>query len=146
MQDGPWYPLGRDLAEPSVDWDTRQFEDGIWRARASVSDDSDQVDGLLSTQVSTPVRIDNTPPRLRDSDFDGSVLKFRIEDPGSRVASAEFRRDGEDAFRRLEPVDGVIDSPVEEFEITLDASTVVVWIRVRDAAGNETLISPRLED
>ena len=69
-----------------------------------------------------------------------------IEDPGSRIESVGLRADGEEEFRRIEPVDGVIDAPVEEFEITLDASTVAVWIRVRDAAGNEALISPRLED
>jgi hypothetical protein len=40
----------------------------------------------------------------------------------------------------------VIDGPVEEFELTLDDSTVAVWIRARDTAGNEVLISPRLDD
>ena len=84
----------------------------------------------------------------KDVDHDGDVdllLKFRIEDPGSRIESVGLRADGEEEFRRIEPVDGVIDAPVEEFEITLDASAVAVWIRVRDAAGNEALISPRLE-
>jgi hypothetical protein len=146
MNDGPWYPLGRDLAEQRVDWDTRQFEDGIWRARVSVSDDTGSSGGLTSSLVSTPVRIDNTPPRLLDVSRDGLLLEFRIEDPGSRIEGVEFRRDGEEEFRRLEPVDGVIDGPLEDFELTLDESTVAVWIRIRDTAGNEALVSPRLDD
>lgn len=146
MNGGPWYPLARDVAEQHIDWDTRQFEDGIWRARVSVRDDAGDSGGLMATLVSMPVRIDNTPPRLVTSSRDGSVLKFRIEDPGSRIERVEFRRDGEEEFRRLEPVDGVIDAPVEEFELTLGKSTVAVWIRVRDVAGNEAMISPRLDD
>jgi hypothetical protein len=146
MNDGPWYPLGRELAEQRVDWDTQQFEDGIWRARVKVSDDAGEAGGLTSTLVSLPVRIDNTPPRLLDASRDGLLLGFRIEDPGSRIESVEFRLNGEEEFRRLEPVDGVIDGPVEEFELTLDDSTVAVWIRARDTAGNEVLISPRLDD
>ena len=87
MDDGPWYPLGRDVAEQRIDWDTRQFEDGIWRARVSVSDDAGDSGGLMSTLISTPVRIDNTPPRLLEvslgcsQTFNAPSKNFNIAEP-----------------------------------------------------------------
>jgi hypothetical protein len=56
------------------------------------------------------------------------------------------RVDEAEEWSRVEPDDGVTDGDVEDFSIALAPSAVAVWIRVRDAAGNEVVFSPRLVD
>jgi hypothetical protein len=138
---GAWFPLTRDSSSLSVDWDTKRFEDGVWRARATVTDELES-----STLVSPPVRIDNTAPRLGRVERGASALRFRIEDEGSRLGRVEVRVDEAEEWSRVEPDDGVTDGDVEDFSIALAPSAVAVWIRVRDAAGNEVVFSPRLVD
>jgi len=140
---GTWFPLSREELALRVDWDTRQFEDGTWRARASAHD----LDGATLVElISPPVIVDNSMPRLAKFDSREGLLSFRIEDSGSRLARVEFRPAGSERFRRLEPVDGVVDGDREDFQIQIDASTVAVWIRATDVAGNEAVFAPPLGD
>lgn len=140
---GSWYPLSREKAALRVDWDTTQFEDGTWRARVKGHDP----DGAtLVTLVSPPVKVDNRAPVLDDFRRDDDMARLKIVDRGSRLAKVELRIAGTERFRRIEPVDGVVDGESEEFEIALDAGIDALWIRATDVAGNEAVFTPRLSD
>jgi hypothetical protein len=138
--DDRWIPIARDGESVNVEWDTARFDDGTWRARATVRDLH------ASAQLeSPPVVIDNSIPTLAGSDVDEGVLTIEVADRGSRLERLELRTSADGAWRPIEPVDGVTDGAEEEYEISLDPGVVAVWIRVRDVAGNEAVFSPRLD-
>lgn len=143
LPDGDWYPLGGDPSALQADWDTTQFGDGAYQARAEVSDTLTRVAGRSAQLRSVPVTIDNTAPRLRSIRWDDAELRVVLEDEGSRITRVDLRVADEEDFRRIEASDGVTDGPVEEFVIARPADGLALWVRVRDAAGNETVLSPR---
>lgn len=129
-------------------WDTSDVPDGLYQVRLEVSDAPDNPGHLahLAERILGPVRVDNTPPvvsgfgaRSRER---GVRLILRAEDAGSPLAGAVLvLPDG--ARERLDPVDGICDSPAEDFDFTYlpdGARTAGIpgWVRVEimDLAGN----------
>jgi hypothetical protein len=135
-----WIPIARDDESLGIEWDTSRFEDGIWRARATVRDlhSSAQLE-------SSPVVIDNSIPTMEGSSRKEDVLTVEIEDRGSRLELVELRTSEDRGWQPIEPVDGVTDGTSEEYRIDLAVDTVAIWLRVKDVAGNQAVFSPRLD-
>jgi len=83
------------------------------------------------------VRIDNTPPVLRRLDATGGVLRFEAADAASPILEAEYSVDAKE-WVRVEPEDGLSDSPTETYLVRLAGAPrgAYVLVRVTDAARN----------
>lgn len=133
-------------AATSINWDTRKVPDGRYRLRITASDVASSPDEPLTSEVvSDAVLVDNTPPRLllKDVKRTGAAppAEIPVQDTGNYVASAEYRVDGSD-WLAAACADGIFDSAEER--ICLDPARLplgahVLEIRVRDAAGNESI-------
>lgn len=139
--DVPWQPLRSGLSETIVAWDTSTMPDGRYELRVEADDSPDNPPGetLTGTRTSRPFTVDNTPPVVSDLTVaaDGTI-RFRARDGGSPIRRASVSVDGGPA-RVLRPVDGIADSPSEDYDARLDdfpegAGAVVV--KVEDDMGN----------
>lgn len=137
--DGEWVEIERDLENRVYAWDTRAFEDGLYRVRVTASDAVDHPpgQGREGSLVGPALRVDNTPPQLRDLRFDGRVLSCVAADAGTRIAEVDLHT-GDGVWKAVAAVDGVLDAPVESMRASFDedAAVEVVVIRVVDGAGN----------
>lgn len=135
-----------DSAGTSIMWNTRKAPDGHYRIRITVSDAAGRPDEpMLGEVISEPVRVDNTPPRLllQSAKRIGPAppSEIPVQDGGTYVASAEYRVDGAD-WQALACADGIFDSPEETLRLDparLPTGRHSLEIRVRDAAGNESV-------
>jgi len=136
-----WQPLRSGLSETIVAWDTSTMPDGRYELRVEAEDSPDNPPGetLSGTRTSRPFTVDNTPPVVADLTVgaDGAI-RFRARDGGSPIRRASVSVDGGPA-RVLRPVDGIADSPHEDYDARLDdfpegAGSVVV--KVEDDMGN----------
>jgi len=139
--DVPWQPLRSGLSETIVAWDTSTMPDGRYELRVEAEDSPDNPPGetLAGSRTSRPFTVDNTPPVISDLTVtaDGGI-RFRASDAGSPIRRASVSVDGGPS-RVVRPVDGIADSPSEEYDARLDgfpsgAGSVVV--KVEDDMGN----------
>jgi len=145
--DTVWSPLAAELRESIFTWDTSSTPDGTYVFRVVASDALSNPPGLAmrGSIASTPFDIDNSPPQIV---FDSArertaerVLAFVVNDAHSPVERVEYSLDTE-RWQVLYPVDGIPDSQVERFEVTLDSGDDDrLIIRATDAMGNTVTAS-----
>jgi len=136
-----WRPLAIqrpgvfETSEMLASWDTADVSDGVYDLRLTASDRRDNPGRLVgeATRLLGPLVVDNTPPLVHDFaarlTTGGFVVRCRVEDKASVVAGARLRLpDG--TFERLDPVDRICDSLVEDFVAE------VVWPRAGIPAGD----------
>jgi hypothetical protein len=72
----------------------------------------------------------------------GSTFEFEAKDAASPIFEAEYSVDAKE-WIRIEPKDGISDSPLETYSIKLDPKWKgsFLLIRVTDAARNTTAAS-----
>ncbi len=131
-----WRQILADRTEPLGSWDTSEVPDGIYEVRLTVSDGPDNPGGqaAISSQGLGPIVVDNTEPVISgfklELQDDGFRVKLTARDAGSILAAAHLRLpDG--TTERLDPVDGICDSPTEKF------STPIQWPRTDRPAGQK---------
>lgn len=144
-----WKPLAEDLATEFHTWDESSMPDGTYRLRVSASDSPSNPPGTERTveRISPAFDIDNTPPVVGPLRFEagpggpgprsGEVVA-KVHDASSPIVSATYSVDAGE-WTRVHPVDGVADSPEEEFRFTVKNLAVgehTVTLRVSDRAGN----------
>jgi sugar lactone lactonase YvrE len=138
-----WKALKRGLAEPILVWDTTSVPNGTYLLRVVASDSSANPPGnaLAGHMDSTSFDIDNAPPSIvvtaARRDGGRTILAFEVRDEHSAVQKVEYSLDG-DRWRPIYPKDGISDSRLEQFELTLDgdAGSRGVVIRATDALNN----------
>jgi len=141
-----WYPLAARLKGSYFSWDARATPDGRYRVRLTATDGTDNAEGeaLTDSQISEMFRIDNSRPVVEDWTIErrGATRRvaFTAVDPGGIVAAVEVAMDA-GAWQPLYPEDGVADSEIERYRLTLpeDGETDLpesVRVRITDAAGN----------
>ncbi|MGE0446941.1 MAG: hypothetical protein AB7P99_17070, partial [Vicinamibacterales bacterium] len=141
--DAAWKPLRDRLTDPIFVWDTTSVPNGRYVLRVIASDaPSNSPDTMLTgTRETTAFDIDNTPPTIvvSNSRRDGArtVLTFTVRDEDSSVQKVEYSLDGTQ-WQTVYPRDGIADSRVEQFELTLEGemATRGVIIRAADALNN----------
>jgi WD40 repeat protein len=139
-----WRLLRDKLTEKQFSWDTTAFPDGEYRLRVTASDaPSNTAEGALSASLEgDPFVIDNTPPEILNSKTNGNVITFTAKDALSWIDKAEYSVDGAD-WKLLEPVNGVTDSQVLDYRLTLPTTSAaerVVAVRVFDEADNVVVV------
>ncbi len=137
-----WVLLRKDLRETFYAFDTTSLPDGDYVFRVVASDaDANPEEPKTAERDSSPVRVDNTPPVIRRLGS-GIPLRFEAADAASPIQEAEFSVDAKE-WVRLEPEDGLSDSPTETYSVKLDGAPrgAYVLVRVTDASRNVAIAS-----
>lgn len=142
-----WKLLRGNLFENTFTLDSDILADGRYYFRVVASDrPSNPIEYARESElVSAPVLMDNTPPAVRIAAplRNGSTAEIMVEglDQTSPLRRCEYSVDAT-GWVPVEAVDGVTDSPAEQFRIRLEnlrAGEHLVVVRVYDAAGNAGL-------
>ena len=148
--DDSWKPLKQDLTDAIFVWDTTSVPNGRYLISVIASDaaSNSPSTSLTGSAESTTFDIDNMPPVINVASVrrEGArtVIAFEVRDDHSAIQKAEYSLDG-NSWQTIYPRDGISDSKVEQFELTLEGETAgrAVVIRANDALNN--LISARGE-
>ena len=135
---GKWMLLRKDLRETFYSFDSTALPDGEYVFRVTASDaESNPADPKTGFRDTAPVRIDNTPPVIREVGRTAGVLEFEAVDAASPILEAEYSIDAK-KWTRIEPKDGLSDSPRESYLLRLpqEARGGYLLVRVTDAARN----------
>lgn len=142
-----WHEWRSGWLDALIVWDTTTVPDGRYSIKVAASDAASNTTdrALIGERESAAFDVDNSGPAiLIDAARAGAPTRvaFTVRDAISAIDRVEYAIAG-GAFVAATPVDGLIDSPEERFEITLpvgvDASRVV--IRAADVMQNVTTAS-----
>jgi hypothetical protein len=142
-----WKMLRTNMFENSLLLDGDILADGRYYFRVTASDrPSNARDAARETElVSSPVLIDNTPPNVTFGAPQRNEGHFEVVvdavDRTSSLRRCEYSVDA-GSWLPVEAVDGVTDSPREQFQIVLDRlrpGEHLLVVRVYDTAGNPGL-------
>lgn len=141
-----WTVLARELTDPVYLFNAAGFEPGEYQFKVVASDAPsnayDQV--LTATLTSALVLLDTTPPVLQSLPLEegGRSIGFEAQGEDSRIVAAQVSIDGGEAIS-LRPVDGIFDSPTEQFRYRLDKAATAglsVLFEVLDESGNQAAL------
>jgi hypothetical protein len=142
-----WIPLKKGLHDNSYTLDGDALADGRYFFKVTASDREANAPATAkeSDLVSSPVLIDNTPPAISMQSAQragaGADVRFNARDAASALRRAEYSIDA-GPWTPVAPVDGILDSPSEEFRFHIDAVPAgehLLVIRVADSGGNTGL-------
>ncbi|HPA19211.1 MAG TPA: hypothetical protein PLU30_15800 [Verrucomicrobiae bacterium] len=132
---GGFMDFDKPLDRPILSFDTSGWADGGYEFRVTASDRHSNPGAALSGErISELVLIDNRPPQIVGLQMEGTNAAFRVEDAASVLTSVTVSADGLE-FDPVLPIDGVLDSLVEEFRVPAPGGRL--FIRARDEAANE---------
>ena len=138
-----WLTLKKGLREAFYSFDTAALPDGEYVVRLTASDaESNPEEGKSSSRDSSPIVVDNIPPVIRRLPGGAGVFEFEAKDDASPIFEVEYSVDAKE-WVRVEPKDGLSDSPLETYRIRLDPTWkgAFLLIRVTDAARNVSAAS-----
>jgi outer membrane protein assembly factor BamB len=138
-----WRPLKQALSDAIFVWDTTSVPNGRYTVRVIASDSpSNAVASALSGDLeSAAFDIDNTPPVITVTNVrrDGgrTTVTFDVRDDNSAVQKVEYSLDG-DRWQAVYPRDGIADSRLEQYELTVPETqgALGVVLRAADALSN----------
>jgi hypothetical protein len=133
-----WMLLRSDVRETSYSFDSTSLPDGDYVFRVTASDaDANPGEGKTASRDSSPIRVDNTPPVLRETSRGPGFVEIEAVDAASPILEADYSVDAK-RWIRIEPKDGLSDSPREAYRLALpaDAKGAYVLVRVMDSSRN----------
>ena len=139
-----WKPLKRGVSDPIFVWDTTSVPNGTYVVKIVASDGPGNPPGtaLTGERESRSFDIDNAPPvitrRRRSPRRRAHGRGVHRAGRSVRRCSASSTRSTRTAGATIHPKDGIADSRVEQFELTLDgdATDRAVILRAVDAMSN----------
>jgi hypothetical protein len=146
--DTAWKTLKAGLTEAIFVWDTTSVPNGTYVVKVVASDQPSNTPGaaLNGELESSAFDIDNAPPALV---FTGSraaagrtTISFEVRDEFSSIQKVEYSLDAQ-RWLVVYPKDGIFDSRVEQFDLTLDTAVAArgLIIRAYDAKNNSVTAS-----
>ena len=139
-----WKVIKKEIKESHLSLDSQTLADGMYRFRVVVSDNAANPPDVAreTVEVSEPVLIDHTPPRVQVVEVSGrESVTFEAADDASALAAAEYSVDV-GKWVPVYPTDGILDSRQESFKIPLESLSEgehLLTLRVRDRSGNAGL-------
>lgn len=145
-----WKALASAIRDTSYAVDASRFADGRYYFRVVATDAPDNSPGVAKRNelVSVPVVLDHSAPAIeilrRERGTSGWSLRARVRDEASMVRRVEVSVNAK-PFQVVLPVDGIADSVMEEFVITVadDVAPTAeksVVVKATDASGNTATI------
>jgi hypothetical protein len=145
-----WKALKRNLTDPLFVWDTTSVPNGTYVVKIVVSDAPANPRGaaLMAERESSTFDIDNSPPTisvLSAGRTNGhTVVRFTVRDADSPVQRVEYSLDA-DRWRTIYPNDGIADSRLEDFALTIETDTNDKAIILRAVDGMNNVATGRAE-
>ncbi|HUO86625.1 MAG TPA: hypothetical protein VM617_04480 [Thermoanaerobaculia bacterium] len=136
--EGGWLAMVDELSDRHYVFDSTVLPDGLYRFRLEASDRPANPPGeaLVAEQVSEPVVVDHTPPRLVAVERVGEGrLRLVVEDALSPLTRARLSVDAGE-WTDLRPEDGLLDGRRETFVVDVPAGSRLILLQVVDAAYN----------
>jgi hypothetical protein len=145
--DTTWRTLIVDSRAAIFTWNTTTTPDGTYVVRVLATDGPSNAPGAaeIGFADSTPFDIDNTAPDIAVAAARPTgqqvVVPFVVEDAHSPVQRVEYSLDT-DHWQVLYPLDGIPDSQVERFEVTVPNDRLDrLVIRATDNLGNTATVA-----
>ena len=146
--DSDWKLLKGELTDTIFVWDTTSVPDGTYMVRVVASDapSNTPANALKGELDSGAFDIDNTPPAIIAAQSRTSqgraTFTFDVKDDWSAIQKVEYSLDAQ-RWQLVYPKDGIFDSRLEHFELTLDANVTTrgLIIRAYDAKNNSSTAS-----
>ncbi len=145
-----WKALKRTLTEPLFVWDTTSVPNGTYVIKIVVSDAPANPRGaaLVAERESSTFDIDNSPPAISVQSAirtnGQTVVRFTVRDADSPVQRVEYSLDA-DRWRPIYPRDGIADSRLEQFDLTIETDTADKAIILRAVDGMNNVATGRAE-
>ena len=142
--DRQWRMLKDGWVEKIFAFDTLSFTDGNYFIKIEAGDSPSNPLGmdLKSEKTSRQLTIDNSLPLIKnlqvDRNKDSVTIRFLAEDASSFIKDAQFLI-RPDEWRTIFPKDGICDSKIEEFEVTVTLPPKAdnfITIKVKDSQDN----------
>jgi hypothetical protein len=138
-----WKTLRRNLHDNTFSIDGDSLADGRYFFKVTASDREVNPPGSAKEAdlESSPVLIDNTPPVIHIQQSDRTDITFDAQDAASVLRRAEWCLDA-GPWTPIAPVDGIMDSPSEQFRLHLASvppGEHLLVIRVVDSGNNTGL-------
>jgi len=139
-----WRILKDEWEEKIFAFDTLSFPDGNYFIKIEAGDSPSNPLGmdLKSEKISRQVIIDNSLPVIKNlqlkRDKDRVIISFLAEDASSFIKDVQFLI-RPDEWRTIFPKDGICDSKIEEFEVTVPLplkADNLITIKVKDSRDN----------
>jgi len=147
--DQTWRDLKTGLSDSIYVWDTTTVADGRYVLRVIASDSpSNSADRALSgDRESDPIEVDNTPPTMStDVRRQGGTthLLVHVHDARSPIGKLEYSVGG-GAWQLVYPIDGLADSPDEEYDLPLAADIDVTRVVLRATDALQNMVSQQVK-
>jgi WD40 repeat protein len=140
--DRTWTVLKDGLDDDVFTWDTTTVPDGTYIIKVTASDGATNAPtlALQGERESQSFEIDNTPPTVTvapaGAGAAAGTIRFTVEDSQTAIQRVEYASAG-DRWRQAYPIDGLLDSRAERFELVLGAGAKSpVVVRATDGLGN----------
>ena len=141
--DTEWKTLASELTDSIYVWDTSSVPNGTYVVRIVASDlpSNPPATALRGELESESFDIDNTAPTIAFGTVrrDGArlVVPFEVRDADTALRRVEYSVEAQ-RWQPVFPVDGMLDSRVEQFELSLDGELAgrTLVIRATDAMNN----------
>ena len=142
--DSKWRMLKEGCVEKIFAFDTLSFPDGNYFIKIEAEDSPSNPLGmeLKSEKISRRLIIDNSLPVIKnlqvDRNRDSVTIRFLTEDASSFIKEVQFLI-RPDEWRTIFPKDGICDSKIEEFEVTVPLppnADNLITIKVKDSRDN----------
>ena len=143
-ENSKWRMLKENWAERVFAFDTLSFPDGNYFIKIEAGDSPSNPLGmdLKSEKISRQLTIDNSLPIIKnlqiDRNKDSVTIRFLTEDASSFIKDVQFLI-RPDEWRTIFPKDGICDSKIEEFEVTVPLPSKaddLITIKVKDSRDN----------
>ncbi len=140
-----WIELKEETEKPSLEWNSKTIEDGIYEVRVTASDvvSNTEITKLTGTRISEPVVIDNSAPVIKGytikAENDTATLTLNITDAYSVIDNLSYTVDSNEKWKSTLPEDDIYDTTDEKFTIVIKELTGgdhVVAVKISDAEGN----------
>lgn len=133
---GAWLPMVSELDDTYYSFDSTVLPDGVYRFRLTAVDGPEEDEGSRSEEeLTAPVVIDHTPPKLGDVKSAKGKLVVTIEDAANPIRTAEISIDAGE-WRAAESRDGLLDGRREVLDLEVPEGARWILLRVSDAAFN----------
>jgi sugar lactone lactonase YvrE len=145
-----WKVLRHDVTDSILVWDTRTVPNGTYFAKVVASDSPSNAAGaaLAGELDSVAFEIDNLPPTIaiQSRRFEGgkTIIAFEVRDDHSPIQKVESSSDGL-TWRPAFPRDGIADSRLERYEITVDGELGPRGLSLRAADAMNNVVATQVE-